>query len=253
MRTVMTQIFQKEKGFTLVEVLVAVFIGLVIMAAVYLSMLSGQRSSAAIDSKVAAQQDVRAILETMAVEIGMASYNPNFVLGNFWINTACDVPANNQQYRGIQNATPTTITVEMDISHNGLIYNNANPAAKVGNENEIITYNYDMAGQFLTRNVNCDAVDQRFLGNDPDKPRSLRVVNDINQNGSFDAGDIPVFRYFDPQGIEIPAADLTNRIPEIRRIEITLAVDTEQFDPNTRERRRMIYSTGVVTRNHAIY
>jgi hypothetical protein len=40
-------------------------------------------------------------------------------------------------------------------------------------------------------------------------------------------------------------------IPDIRRIDITLVVDTEFVDPNTNQRRRMIYSTSVIPRNHA--
>jgi hypothetical protein len=92
------------------------------------------------------------------------------------------------------------------------------------------------------------------LGDAVGNPRSVRVVNDLNGNGLFDAGvDLPVFRYFDTTGVEIPLASLPARIPEIRRIEITLAVETEDLDPNTRQRRRMIYTTSVIPRNHGLF
>jgi hypothetical protein len=64
---------------------------------------------------------------------------------------------------------------------------------------------------------------------------------------------MPVFRYYDDTGnllrpnFELPAA-----IPDIRRIQITLAIETEDIDPNTRQRRKLIYSTSVIPRNHAI-
>jgi hypothetical protein len=67
--------------------------------------------------------------------------------------------------------------------------------------------------------------------------------------------NIPMFRYFNGMGVEILAAGLPAGIPNIRRIEITLAVETEDPDPNvpgTTQRRRLIYSTSVIPRNHAI-
>jgi len=72
---------RKDKGFTLVELLMAVFIGLILLSAVYVSISSGQRSSVGIDRRVAAQQDVRGALQTMGIELSMASFNPNFFSG----------------------------------------------------------------------------------------------------------------------------------------------------------------------------
>jgi hypothetical protein len=62
---------------------------------------------------------------------------------------------------------------------------------------------------------------------------------------------MPLFRYFDGLGNEIPAGNLPANIPNVRRIQITLAVDTENVDPNTFQRRRMIYTTSLVPKNHA--
>jgi prepilin-type N-terminal cleavage/methylation domain-containing protein len=224
---------KKERGFTLVEILLALFIGLLLLATVYFSVISGQRASKGIESKVVAQQDVRAVLEVMAAEIGMASYNPSFA-PNIWTNPP---------YRGIQpvpNPAPpsfftmdTAISVQMDLDENGVL----------GGANETITYVYDAANQRVTRDTGGGA--QPFLGDTPGNPRSVRVVNS--------AVGIPLFRYFDVGGNEIALADLPNNILLIRRIEITLAVDTEDIDPNTRTRRRMTYTTSVIPRNHGIY
>jgi hypothetical protein len=77
-------------------------------------------------------------------------------------------------------------------------------------------------------------------------------MNDINTNGSFDAGDIPVFRYFNGSGAEILPANLSTHISDIARIEIALVVETQDIDPDIHQRRRMIYSTSVIPRNHVV-
>lgn len=230
----MDKIIKRKEGFTLVEIMFALFIGVLILGAIYFSMISGKKSSVALESKISAQQDVRSVLEIMAMEIGMASYNPNFVTG-IWRNPGdCTNFSGNQTYKGIQLATANSITVQMDIAESGAVGDNAN---------EIISYNYDTANQRITRQTNCGGA-QAFLGDVSGTPRSVRVINN-------DLG-LPIFRYFNGAGIEIAAGSLPATIPNIRRIEITLAVETEDIDPNTNQRRRMIYSTSVIPRNHAI-
>lgn len=222
------------EGFTLVEILFALFIGLVLLSAVYVAMMSGQRSSVALEGKVAAHQDARAVLEVMTMEVAMASYNPT--LGsNIWRNPAnCGNASANQAYKGIQLADANSITVEMDIGGSGGVGDNPN---------EVIAYVYDAANQRITRAVDCGGAIS-YLGDVPGNPRSVRVINNTL--------NVPVFRYFDGLGNEIPAASLPASIPNIRRIEITLAVETEDVAPDTNQRRGMIYSTAVVPRNHAI-
>ncbi len=240
---------QSVKGFTLVEILFALFIGVLLLATIYVSMISGQRSSAGLEDKVVAQQDARAALELMAMEIGMASYNPNFVTG-IWRNPGdCANASGNQIYRGIQVATDTSITVEMDIPHTvGGVWRPESGAIALADAdvddrpNEIIEYVYDAANQRITRRTNCGIIAQPFLGDVPGNPRSVRVINN-------DLG-IPMFRYFNGMGVGIAAVPAS--IPNIRRIEITLAVETEDISPDTNQRRRMIYSTSVIPRNHAI-
>jgi hypothetical protein len=78
------------------------------------------------------------------------------------------------------------------------------------------------------------------------------VINDTNGNGVYDQGtDLPVFTYFDGAGNQIPFASLPANIPNIRRIDITLQVETDEITPDTGQRKRMIYSTSVMARNHA--
>jgi prepilin-type N-terminal cleavage/methylation domain-containing protein len=249
-----TQHLSREKGFTLVEIILALLIGLLLLATVYFAVTTAQRSTTGVQIKVVAQQDVRAILEAMALEIAMASYNPTFN-PTLWrdpsnctnLVPASSSPAPNQDCRGIQLATANSLSIEMDLDGNSQIYQPGSPA----DQNEIITYVYDMPNQRITRQVNCGEVIS-FLGDLAGSAKSVRVVNDVNHNSSYDQGsDIPVFRYFDVTNAEILEASLPEKIPLIRRIDISLSVETEEVDPNTRARRRMTYITSVVPRNHA--
>ncbi len=231
---------RQAKGFTLVELMIAVAVAMGLLTAVYMAINSTQRHSTSIERKVTAQQDVKPALDLMAMEIGMVSYNPT-VASNLWVNPTgtCLGTAANQSYRGMQEATTTSIVAEMDIGPG------SDGDGMLGDPNEVIRYNYDAANQYITRATNC-ATAQPFLGDTAasGRPRTVLVIN--NTLG------IPVFRYFDGTGAEIASTGLPAGIPNIRRIEIVLAVETEDVDVNTGERRRLIYSTSVIPRNHGI-
>lgn len=236
---------KKDQGFTLVELMIAVGVSMFILAAVYVAVNSTQRHSAGIERKVTAQQDVKPALDLMAMEIGMVSYNPTFKAG-LWVipSGTCLGTAVNQNYRGIQEATANSIVVEMDIGPSG------DGDGMLGDDNEVIRYAYVAGNQYITREVSCKGGAQPFLGADPATTvvRTVKVIN--NTLG------IPVFRYFNGAGSEIFVTNddtgLPVKIPDIRRIEIVLAVETEGIDPNTGQPKRMIYSTSVIPRNHAI-
>lgn len=231
---------RKQEGYTLVEVVVSIAVGLVIIAAIYAAVNMAQRSSVNVERKTAAHQDARASLEVMELEIQMASYNPTYAPNIWRVPGTCAGASGNQGYRGIQAATDSSITVEADISGSG----GDGDGVVGGSPNEIITYTFDAANQYITRSTNCGG-GQPFLGDDPasGRPRSTRVIN---------TAAVPVFRYFDAQGSEIAAAALPAGIPNIARIDITLWVETEDIDVNSGQRRRMIYSTSVIPRNHVI-
>jgi len=234
---------RNAKGFTLVELMTAMAVGMVILAGVYLAVNSTQRHSSAIERRVTAQQDVKPALDIMALEIGMASYNPTFA-PSLWVDptsATCLGTAANQVYRGIQEATANSIAVEMDISDGS----GGDGDGMLGDDNEVIRYAYNAANQYITRGTKCQA-GQPFLGDTVAGRKTVRVIN-----GTL---GIPVFRYFNGQGAEIAVSgtDLGGLIPNIRRIEIVLAVETEGVDPNTGQRKRLIYSTSVIPRNHAI-
>lgn len=232
---------KKQQGFTLVEVITSLAIGMVILAALYAMVNMGQKSTANIERKVYAQQDARSALEIMSLEIEMASYNPrpDLLKSSFWkapyatSGTTCETTGV-LDYRGIQQATANAITVQMNISGNDAIGDNVN---------ESITYAYNSTNQCIMRTLDCAGTSHAFLGNIPGLPRAVRVIN---------TSEVPVFRYFNAQGTEIPVTSLPAGIPDIARIDITLWVETQDVDMNTGQRKQMIYSTSVIPRNHVI-
>ena len=228
-----------DQGYTLVEMVISIAVGIVIIAVIYAVVNMGQRSTVNVERKVAAHQDARSALELMSLEIQMASFNPTYA-PNIWVAPGnCTPGSGNQAYRGIQAATDSSITVESDINQNGVIGGSGNP-------NEVITYAYNSASQYITRLTGCSGgSNQSFLGDAPTSgnPRTVRVIN---------TAAVPVFQYFNAQGTQIAAAGLPAGIPNIARIDITLWVETEDVDVNSGQRRRMVYSTSVIPRNHVI-
>ena len=235
----------KQRGYTLAEMVISIAVGMVIIMAIYAVVNMGQRSTVNVERKVAAHQDTRASLGLMALEIEMASYNPTYA-PNIWMDPGnCTTASGNQGYRGIQAATDSSITVEADINDNGSVAKIIVGGENI-NPNEIITYTYDATNQYITRETSCGG-NQAFLGESlaSGRPRAVRVINaDINPAA-------PVFRYFDVQGADI-TAQLPAGIPNIARIDIALWVETEDVDPSSRQRRRMVYATSVIPRNHVI-
>jgi len=226
-------------GFTLVELVLAIAIGLVLLSAVWTAVWSGQRSSMGIERKVTTGQDARMALEIMAIEIRMASFNP-LAAPLIWVNpNNCSIAAN-QKWRGLQEATASSITIQMDLNSDGICGSSGN---------EMIRYAYQSSSGRLTREtIRCNAGirtssgGQPFLGPIPSNPavRAPRVVN----------GGVPLFRYYDGSGVEI--VNVPADIDRIRRIEIALLVESADVDPGTGQPQRMAYSTSVIPRNHGI-
>jgi len=253
------------RGFTLVEIAISIAVSLIMIFAIGIAIESASRSSGGIERKVTAQQDVRGALEIMALEVKMVSYNPS-VSTTIWRSDGnpgggaafCNTQSANQAYKGIQEARANSITVEMDVL-GGLDANN-NPEGNgflIGNPltetNEIVRYNFVQTGndRYITRSTNCGAA-QPFLGDiiASGRPRTVRVINadgDVN---------VPIFRYFDGQGVELLFAAGAGTVcmpgcsANIRMIEITLAIETDEIDPSTGQTRRMIYKTRETLRNN---
>ncbi|MHB8137500.1 MAG: PilW family protein [Smithellaceae bacterium] len=212
-----------RNGFTLVELLIAVVVGLVIMAAIYAMVNMGQGSAAGVGRKVVTQQDARAVLDFMATEIAMASFNPTLDLG-VWstIPTACinsPIPTS----KGIQDASANSILIAMDLNQDGAI---------VIADNEAIRYTYNSGNGTITRSVNCLDT-ETILGGDNS---ATMVINNVGT---------PVFQYLDSAGA------VTANPANIRRIRITIVAEVEDKQ-GAYNKAAKTYSTDVLVRNHVL-
>lgn len=251
-----------KNGFTIMELIVAISIGLVIMLAMYSLSEMGQRSSVSISQKVVTQQDTRAVLDLMAMEIRMASYNPK-ISSTVW-STIPDCQSMEdigkpklpvQGNKGIQIATANSIFIAMDLG--APLATPPNAPAIIGDvPNEYIMYSYDVNAGAITRNVSCEG-NQIILG-------SAGSATMMANNATDPA--VNLFTYWGPD-IDNPDAthnfadiDITQKvianptkwIPQIRRVVITIVADTELADATTKKKRRMTYSTSVIVRNHVL-
>jgi len=99
----------------------------------------------------------------------------------------------------------------------------------------------------IRRAVGCGKAPERILGGTvANQDTDTIVINDAS---------MPVFRYFKDDDSEIifnSDGSNQNEIKDIRRIAITLHVQTKNVDPNTKQRKQMFYSTNVIARNHVL-
>lgn len=230
-----------EKGFTLFELMIALGISVFIMAAIYASVNMAQRSSTSVTRRVTTQQDVRAVMDIMAMEIRMASFNPTPPpTGSTWstipygenksLKTA-PIPSN----KGIQIAQANQIHISMDLNGDGIIGDVTKEDGTVVNvQNEHILYSYDPTKNAIYRNVS-DGNNQPILGGSDDTETKV-----INGNST------PLFQYFDRDG------NTATSIPAIRRIRITIIAQTKVKDLLSGSVKVIPYTTDVLVKNHVL-
>lgn len=242
-----------KDGFTIVELLIAMTVGTIIMAAIYAMVNISQSMSGNVGRRVVTQQDARAVLDLMAMEIRMASFNPSMNAG-VWtgtamqtcsgcgVTTACSisgVPAFTGLRRGIQTATENAILVAMNLNGDGII-------GGEGFENEYIRYWFDEDTGSIRRAVSCGGNEIIIGGN----TSTSVVVN--NEEPSF-ADPTPLFQYFTSAGVELVPPLTDAQIGQIRRIRINIVVDVGSVDNlGAFKVKRRTYSTDVLVRNHGI-
>lgn len=231
-----------QKGFTLVELMIAMAVGMIIMAAIYAMMNLAQGTSGNVTRRVLTQQDARAVLDLMAREVSMASFNP-MMLNSTWNGNMlgnCSAIVMTQARKGIQVANATQIGVAMDLGGDTTTTPGANiPSTHIGDApNEYIVYQYNVANGTLSRSAGCEG--EVILGG---AGSSTMLRNN--------AAGIPLFQYFNISNTEIAAPDNAS-IPLIKRIRINLVVDVENEEKRGLPKvSRRTYSTDVLVRNHA--
>lgn len=187
-------------GFTLVELMIALVVASLVMAAVYSSLQSQHASYLAQDQVVEMQQNLRATMNIMAREIRMAGYDPTLRAGRE------PTPAS------VLTATATQLQISMDSNENGVV---VDPDPKPPNRepNEIVAFGFgagidvrpadgiaDAGVANLGRNTgagfqpiaeNIHAVGFAYAF-DGDGNGSLDF-NDLNSNGVQDPGETTIW------------------------------------------------------------
>ena len=127
-----------DRGFTLIELMVSIALGLVVLASVATTFTSQTRAYSAQEQINQMEQNLRGALDIMSREIMMAGYKPNGGTVN-----------------GIVSYSSTGLTIQADIDGSGAVL-----AAGTGSSTayEQIVYAYDSANKKITRQVGDGAV-----------------------------------------------------------------------------------------------
>jgi type IV pilus assembly protein PilW len=186
-----------EKGFTIVEILVAVAISGIVMAGVYSSYSFQQKSYVIQESVAGAQQNLRSALYFMEREIRMAGCNPT-EKGIF----------------GFSAATATNLQFTEDISDDPADDddgdgNGDDDPDGILQPREDITYTHNVANLTLTRQTAGGGGAQVVADN-------IEALN---------------FEYFDKNGTIIPLPITAVTLPDIRSVQISMIARTDNTDP----------------------
>ncbi|MGE5220650.1 MAG: PilW family protein [Chloroflexota bacterium] len=124
---------RKAKGFTLVELLVSMAIGLVVLAGITQTFTAQTRQNSAEEQIGQLQQNVRGALDLMVREIQMAKYNP---AGTAFPSGTYGVPYSASQ-----------LQIQSDMDGNGTLDSSTSGSV------ENIIYAYDSANLRITRQL----------------------------------------------------------------------------------------------------
>lgn len=193
-----------DRGFTLVELMISMAVGLIVLGAVY-GLFNVQRKHLANQEQLAQlHQNARAAMDMMVREISMAGYNQTtnpvtIVAVNRCTGTAM---ASNTPCAGITNAAAGTIGFVGDINGNG------STTADSANPNENIVY------------------DRYYSETSPAGVYSLGRTSNGSKQPVIEYLDLLSFSYHDESGT------VTNNIANIRRVKITIVTRTAKEDPS---------------------
>jgi len=122
-----------DRGFTLIELMVSIAIGMVVLASVATTFTSQTRAYSAQEQINQMEQNLRGALDIMTREIKMAGYKPN-----------------GGTVTGVVSYSSSSLTIQADIDGNGTLL-----ASGTGSDtaNEQIAYVYDSVNKKITRQV----------------------------------------------------------------------------------------------------
>lgn len=191
----------EQRGFSLVEVLVATLVFSAAVAGVLTLVSATQRSYANEKSNVDAVWQGRAAIDLMVRELRMAGYPPK----NTYVTSAGLTPANSNLVAAtFVTATATDVVFEADLDGSGTVRR----------------VEYCLSGSTLTRS----AVSKNPDGSVP-APVYATVAENVNN------GTTPLFEYTtDPNSVQAPPGNVNS-------VRILLVLRTANPDPKNRQYR----------------
>jgi len=184
---------ENQRGFTLLELLIAMSVGLIILSAVYSVFTLQSKQFANQEVAVEMQQNARMAMDIITREIRMAGYNPSRTL----TNCSGSLTGSSTTCVGIRNASANSISFASDLDGDGDL--TADPT----NPNENIIYD-----RYLSSNIYA-------LG---------RTSNGTKQP-VIDNLDLLGFSYFNDSG------GTPTDLVDIRKIRVTIRIIAAKADP----------------------
>jgi type IV pilus assembly protein PilW len=182
---------KRDGGFSLIELLIAMAVGLIALGAMY-GVFNMHRKALDIQEQIAEmQQSARAAMEFMSREIRMAGYNPHPELNPTGVVV------------GIQTATSSSLTFSLDIRGDN---EGDPPDGDTGDSNEYITYSLYTPEDGIQKLGRRSAADATF------QPVAEHIQS-------------LTFQYWDANG------NTTATAADIRRIQVTIVARTAKPDP----------------------
>jgi type IV pilus assembly protein PilW len=120
---------RNDRGYTLVELMVAIAIGMIVMASVATTFTSQTRAYSAQEQINQMEQNARGALDIMSRELKMAGYKPN-----------------GGSVTGVVSYSSSSLTIQADLNADGAV-------STSGSDNEQIAYAYDSTNKKITRQV----------------------------------------------------------------------------------------------------
>lgn len=190
-----------DRGFTLVELMIAMAIGGMVMAAVMTAFLSQHRTYLAQDDVVEMQQNTRVAMDMLARDIRSAGYNPNNIGDSVGITTVgITAPTGSAPNSGVPTGGVAAILTFSRDDGTGVL--------------ETIAYSLYDAFEFAAPPSNDGIVDD--LGRDEGGGRQV-VAENISRIE---------FLYLDKDG------SATDVLDNIRSIQVSILVQTSRADTN---------------------
>ncbi len=124
---------QNDRGFTLMEVMIALALSVMTIGAIYSIYRDQVQSQLVRDDTLNMQQHVRAALDLIVLELKMAGYDPRHVNQD-------DIPSND--FEGIA-YDPTRLMMKADLNGNG----------RIAEANESVLFSYDSSAKMIRRDT----------------------------------------------------------------------------------------------------